>query len=82
MIHMNLSPFSNQLLLLSQKKVRHFDFTLMRIPYTYIFGFITVFLNWSANYIKMRLSVVFELLLIFLIIAFAAYGRVGKSRIL
>jgi len=29
----------------------------------------------------MRLSVVFELLLIFLIIAFAAYGRVGKFEI-
>lgn len=29
---------------------------------------------------NMRLSVIFELLLIFLIIAFAAYGRVGESR--
>jgi hypothetical protein len=49
---MNLSPFSNQLLLLSQKKVRHFDFTLMRTPYTYIFGFISVFFKLVSKLYK------------------------------
>lgn len=84
---LNLSPISTWLLLFRQKKVWHFSFVhlCVIICYKYLLFILVLqqfFFNWSAIHTIMRLSVVFELLLIFLIIAFAAYGRVGKSWIL
>lgn len=87
--NMNLSPISSipGCCCIGQMKVGHFcTCTYNYIPicatrYLYIWFYYSFFRDWSAIYQKMRLSVVFELLLIFLIIAFAAYGRVGKSEI-